>query len=310
MQSYFIRRLLMMFPLMLLISFVAFVLLNLAPSDPAEIALRINAVTITDDVIADMRHQLGLDLPFLQRYLNWLWHIIHLDLGRSFLNNQPVLSEILHALPITLYLAFSALIIILVVSFGGALICVIYPNSKWDQSIRAVLFIFTAIPNYWLALLLIWGFAVHFNCFPSNGLSQASGIILPALSLSLGYIGTYLRLIRGTMLNQLEQPYVFYARARGLSSSQILFKHVLRNSLHSILVALGMGIPKLIAGSVVIENIFALPGIGRLCIQAIFGRDYPMIQAYILLMAVLFLCFNFMIDLLQHHLDPRLRRGK
>lgn len=150
--------------------------------------------------------------------------------------------------------------------------------------------------------------AVQLDLFPVSGMLTHESVILPALTLSLGYIGTYIRLIRGTMLNQLQQPYVFYARARGLPDSIILRKHVLPNSLHTSLIAIGMSIPKLIAGTVVIENIFAWPGIGRLCINAIFGRDYPMIQAYILLMALLFLLSNFIVDLLQQYLDPRLTR--
>lgn len=304
MQGYFLRRLLLMIPMILLISFVAFVLLNLAPSDPAEIALRINDIVVTDEALTQMRHSLGLDLPFWQRYANWLQGVLHFDLGRSFLNNQPVAGEIIRALPTTLYLAAAALCFIIVVSVSLSLICVAAANQKTDTVIRGILFVLTAIPNYWLALLLIWGLAVQLNMFPVSGLSQQKGIILPAFTLSLGYIGTYVRLIRGTMLNQLQQPYVFYAKARGLPYSRIIFNHVLRNSLHTSYVAIGMAIPKLIAGSVVIENIFALPGIGRLCIHAVLGRDYPVIQGYVLLMALLFLLFNFLTDILQYKLDP------
>ncbi|MDU8924715.1 ABC transporter permease subunit [Pasteurellaceae bacterium LIM206] len=308
MQRYFFRRLLMMIPLMGLISFIAFVLLNLAPLDPAEVALRVNEVTLNPEAVAQVRHQLGFDLPFFQRYFNWLGQILQLDFGRSFLNHQPVLQEILHALPATLWLAVSALMFILIFSFGLALLCMLKPNGLLDSCIRGSLFMFTSMPNYWLALLLIWGVAVSLNWLPVSGLTGVDSLILPALSLSLGYIGTYVRLIRGTMLNQLRQPYVFYARARGLSEGRILLRHVLPNSLHSTLVALGMGIPKLMAGAVVIENIFALPGLGRLCVQAVFGRDYPVIQAYILLMSLLFLLCNFAIDLCQQRFDPRLRR--
>lgn len=310
MKAYFVRRLLLMIPLLWLISFIAFALLNLTPLDPAEVALRVNDVTLNEEAIAEVRAQFGLDLPFLQRYGNWLWAVLHLDLGRSFLNHQPVLSELLHALPVTLSLTAVAFVLILFFAFGGAFLCVWKPNSWLDQSIRVLVFILTAIPNFWLALLLMWWLSVHLGWLPLSGLNQPSGIILPAVSLALGYIGTYLRLIRGAMLNQLHQPYVFYAKARGLSEQRILFQQVLPNSLYSIFTALGMSIPKLIAGSVVIENIFALPGLGRLCIQAIFGRDYPMIQAYILLIAVLFLLCNFTVDVLHHWRDPRLNGVK
>lgn len=308
MQRYFFLRLLMILPLALIISFIAFLLLNMAPSDPAEVALRINEIVPTDQAIALMKQELGLDKPFLVRYFTWLWNAVHLDFGKSFLTRAPVLNEIVTALPATLWLAAVSLFFIIFISLILSFLCVITHNTLVDKSIRGIVFIFTAIPNYWLGLLLIWALAVQLDLFPVSGMLTHESVILPALTLSLGYIGTYIRLIRGTMLNQLQQPYVFYARARGLPDSIILRKHVLPNSLHTSLIAIGMSIPKLIAGTVVIENIFAWPGIGRLCINAIFGRDYPMIQAYILLMALLFLLSNFIVDLLQQYLDPRLTR--
>lgn len=297
-----------MFPLIIAISFIAFLLLNLAPSDPAEVALRINEIVPTDQAIALMREELGLDKPFLVRYLDWLWNMLHLDFGYSFLTRTPVLNEILIALPATLWLAIVSLFFIVIISLLLSFLCVFTQGTWVDKMVRAIVFIFTAIPNYWLGLLLIWLLAVELDLFPVSGMMTKDSVILPALTLSLGYIGTYIRLIRGTMLYQLQQPYVFYARARGLPEVIILRKHVLPNSLHTSLVAIGMSIPKLIAGTVVIENIFAWPGIGRLCINAIFGRDYPVIQAYILLMALLFLVFNFIADILQQYLDPRLTR--
>lgn len=308
MQRYFFLRLLMILPLALIISFIAFLLLNMAPSDPAEVALRINEIVPTDQAIALMKQELGLDKPFLVRYFAWLWNAVHLNFGKSFLTRAPVLNEIVTALPATLWLAAVSLFFIIVISLILSFLCVITHNTLVDKSIRGIIFIFTAIPNYWLGLLLIWALAVQLDLFPVSGMLTHESVILPALTLSLGYIGTYIRLIRGTMLNQLQQPYVFYARARGLPDSIILRKHVLPNSLHTSLIAIGMSIPKLIAGTVVIENIFAWPGIGRLCINAIFVRDYPMIQAYILLMALLFLLSNFIVDLLQQYLDPRLTR--
>ncbi|MBS0848145.1 nickel/cobalt ABC transporter permease [Citrobacter sp. JGM124] len=308
MSKYFLLRLFIMLPLMLVISFIAFLLLNLTPSDPAEVALRINEVVPTDQAISLMRQELGLDRPFLTRYFDWLWNVMHLDFGQSFLTRTPVLHEILTTLPATLWLAIVSLFFIVIISLLLSFLCVFTQDTWVDKVIRGIVFIFTAIPNYWLGLLLIWALAVKLDLFPVSGMMTYKSVVLPALTLSLGYIGTYIRLIRGTMLHQLQQPYVFYARARGLPENIILRKHVLPNSLHTSLIAIGMSIPKLIAGTVVIENIFAWPGIGRLCINAIFGRDYPVIQAYILLMALLFLVFNFVADLLQQYLDPRLTR--
>lgn len=308
MKNYIIHRMLMMIPLMLLISFIAFLLLNLVPSNPAEVALRVGNVVPTDEAIALMQQELGLDKPFLIRYFHWLWQILHLDFGRSFIFRTPVLTEILNALPATLYLAAATFILSLVISFSIAFLCVLTRNTWVDKVIRCITFTLMALPNYWLGLLLIWLFAVCFNLLPVSGMLSFKSVLLPAITLSFVYIGTYLRLMRGAMLNQLQQPYVFYARARGLPESRIILKHVLPNALHTTLVSIGLSIPSLIAGTVVIENIFAWPGIGRLCVAAILGRDYPMIQAYILLIALLFLVFNFLIDLLQLKLNPSLRR--
>lgn len=307
MQKTFLKRLLFIPLLMWLISFIAFSLINLTPSDPAEVAIRLNDMTVTDELIALTREQLGLNQPFFIRYWHWFTQILQGNFGFSFINKKPVLQEILHALPNTLKLAAVALLFIVFLSTTLALLCAIKPQSWLDNSIRLVLFLLSTMPNYWLALLLIWWLALQLGYFPVSGMTSPHSVILPAFTLALGYISTYTRLIRAAILSQQQQPYVFYAYARGLPKSAVLLRHVLRNSLQTAIIALGMSIPKLIAGTVVIENIFAWNGIGRLCVEAIFGRDYPMIQGYILLMSLLFLIFNLLADWLQTRLDPRLR---
>lgn len=307
MLAYIFYRLAIIPFLIIAITFIAFILVDFSPSDPAEVALRINAVIPTEAAIAELRQELGLNAPFFQRYIHWISSIIHFDFGQSFLTKQSVLEELKTAFPPTIYLASASLFIIFFFSFTIAIICVVFKNTWIDQILRGMAFLLIATPNYWLGLLLIWVFAVHLNIFPVSGMKSLDSVILPALTLSITYIGTYLRLIRGTMLLQINQPYVIYARARGISEKKILLSHVLPNSLHTSLVALGMSIPKLVAGTIVIESIFAWPGIGRLCINAIFGRDYPVIQAYVLIMAILFLLFNLFSDILQKLLDPRLK---
>lgn len=308
MWQIFGKRLLLM-PLMLgLISFVAFSLIHLAPSDPTEVVLRVQDIELTPDIITQTRQELGLDRPFFHRYIDWLGGVIQGDLGRSFITRQPIWAELKQALPTTLFLASTALGFILLIAVPLALLSIRNPNGKLDNSLRGGLFFLTAMPNYWLALLIIWGLAVKLEWFPVSGLASPVGIILPALTLALAYIGIYFRLLRGAMLQQLQQDYVFYAKARGLSTARIVLRHILPNSIHTLLTGLGMSIPKLLAGSVVIENLFALPGLGRLCLQAIFSRDYPMIQAYVLLMACLFLGFNLAVDVLQSRFDPRLKQ--
>jgi nickel transport system permease protein len=218
-----------------------------------------------------------------------------------------VLAEISQALPATLLLSAVTLIITVVVSVTAGVLCAIYEGGIFDRITRGVVFFCTAMPSFWIGLLLIWLFAVKLDLFPTSGMTDPSSIVLPAVTMSLIYIAIYIRLIRNTMIQNKQENYVLYARARGLSS-RVINKHILKNSLQSSLTAFGMFIPKLIAGTVIIENIFAWPGIGRLCVSAIFNRDYPVIQAYVLLMAILFVVCNFLVDIFSGLLDPRIRQ--
>ena len=310
MKKYIAKRILWAIPMLFAISFVAFVLINFMPSDPAEVALRVNEIIPTEEAILSMREQLGLDDPFFVRYFNWLSDCLKLDFGVSYTNtNRTVLEEIVRCLPATINLALMSLVIVIVVSIPVGILCAVFKNSLFDRIIRTFIFIGTAMPNYWLGLLLIYVFALKLKVLPSNGATSFSHYILPAITLSMTYISTYVRLIRNSMLDNLKENYVFYARARGLKNRSIVCKHVLKNSLQSCMTALGMSIVQLIAGTIVVENIFAIPGIGRLCISAIFNRDYPIIQAYIFMMGVLFVFCNLAIDIVQCTIDPRLKRG-
>lgn len=307
MKSYVVKRLLWMIPILIGISFFSFILINLSPSDPAEVAIRVNEITPTPENIAQMREKLGLDDPFTTRYLRWLGNALHGEFGNSYVNNKAVSSEIAKALPPTLYLAGVSLLIITIVSLGAGVLCARNEDGVADQLIRGVIFVGSAIPGFWAGILLMWLFAVHLRWLPTSGMTTPGSIVLPAVTLSLGYIATYVRLIRNTMIHNKHENYVLYCRVRGLREKAIT-GHVLRNSLQTSLTALGMSIPKLVAGTVVIENIFAWPGIGRLCVTAIFDRDFPLIQAYVLIMAVLFVFCNLLVDLATIWIDPR-RRG-
>ncbi|WP_277641147.1 nickel/cobalt ABC transporter permease [Wolinella succinogenes] len=305
MNRYLFKRLVMIPWLLLGISFFSFGLMSLSPSDPAEVALRMNDIVPTPDLIREVRLELGLDRPFLERYLSWLTSALQGDLGVSYVHKESVIQEILAALPITLALASASLVMILFGGFGLGVLSALYEDSPLDRLIRTLAFTFSGIPNFWLGLWLIWLFSIHLNLLPTGGLESPASILLPSFTLACAYISTYVRLVRHEMIQQKSELYVLYARARGLSEWEI-GSHILKNALRPSLIALGVSIPKLIAGSVIIENIFALPGVGRICVQAIFARDYPMIQGYILMMAVLFLFFNLLADLLARLLDPRM----
>ncbi len=307
MKNFILKRLISIIPILVGISFLSFFIINLSPSDPAEVALRVNEIVPTEEAIETMREELGLDKPFFERYKTWLSSSLKGDFGTSYVNKKMVSDEIAKALPATLKLASVSLVITLVVSIGAGVFCAVYENSIGDKITRGIIFLSTAMPSFWVGILLIWIFSVKFNLFPTSGMEKASSVVLPAITLSLSYISTYVRLIRNNMVQNKRENYVLYARVRGLKESTII-KHVFKNSLQTSITALGMSIPKLIAGTVVVENIFAWPGIGRLCVTAIYNRDYPIIQAYILIMALLFVVCNLLVDIFSAVLDPRMRR--
>lgn len=309
MKSYIIRRILLAFPMLLVITFISFSLTSFIPSDPAEVALRVNEIIPTPEAIEQAKEELGLNKPFLLRYIYWLNDLIHLDLGNSYVNNnRTVVGEILRSLPATLTLASISFLIVIFVSIPIGILSAVFKDTLFDRLVRFVVFIGTAMPNYWVGLLLIWFFSLYLGWFPTSGASSLKHYILPSITLSLTYISTYVRLMRNSMLDNMKEDFIFYANVRGLKKSKIVLKHLVRNSLQTSINALGMSIVMLIAGTFVIESIFAIPGIGRLCISAIFNRDYPVIQAYILMMRVLFVFFNLLVDIVQVYIDPRITK--
>ena len=296
MKRYVIRRLMMAVPLLLAISFICFLFINLIPSNPAEVALRVQQMpVITEEAIARMEEMLGLNKPFLIRYFDWLAGCLQGDFGISYVNpKRTVAGEILRCLPATLQLAGASFVIVLFLSIPIGFLCAVYKDGWFDKMMRSIVFVTTAMPPYWVGLL------------PTNGNGTWKHLILPAFTVALSYISTYIRLIRNNMLENMKQDYVLYANVRGLSSKSIWVRHVLKNSMHTCIVAMGMSIPQLISGTIVVENVW--PGLGTLCISSIFNRDYPVIQTYVLLIGVLFVVFNLIFDILQTVSDPRLRK--
>lgn len=307
MRDYILKRLATVIPILIGISFLSFALISLSPSNPAEVALRVNEIVPTEEAVRAMEEQLGTNKPYIERYVTWLIDSLQGDFGNSYVNNKPVATLIGQAIPNTIKLAFVALLITIVFSVLVGILCAVYEGSFGDKLARALVFVGTAMPSFWVGLLLIWIFSVKLNLFPTSGMERPSSIVLPAITLALSYISTYVRLIRNNMVQNKHENYVYYARIRGLKETTII-KHIFKNSLQSSLTALGMSIPKLIAGTVIVENIFAWPGVGRVCVDAIFNRDFPVIQAYILLMAVLFVICNLLVDIFSVAIDPRMRK--
>lgn len=311
-RQYVIKRILSAIPLLLIISFLCFVFINLIPSDPAEVALRVRQIpVITEEAIAEVSAELGLDKPYFVRYFNWLFDCLRGDFGISYANpSRTVAGELLRCLPATLQLAGASFVIVIILSIPIGVLCAVYKDSIFDKITRAIVFITTAMPAYWVGLLLMWIVSLKLDLLPTNGNGTWQHLILPAFTVSLSYISTYIRLIRNNMLENMKQDYVLYANVRGLPQKLILVKHILKNSMHTCIVAIGMSIPQLISGTIVVENVFAWPGLGTLCISSIFNRDYPIIQAYVLLIGTLFVVFNLLFDILQTVSDPRMRKGE
>ncbi len=308
MRDFIIKRILLLIPLLIGVSLVCFTLINLNPSDPAEVALRVNSsIAITPEAIEATRKELGLDKPIYMQYFLWVGNILRGELGFSYETRKPVLNELLLAIPISFYLSLVALLLTIILALLIGILCAIYENSKFDKFMRTIVFISSSMPSFWLSLLLIWVFSIHFNILPSNGLENASGIILPAFTLAVTHMSTFVRILRNSLIQIKNSLFVTYAKARGLSKYKILI-HQIKNIINPFIVALNMSIPKLIAGTVVIENIFALPGLGRLSVHAIFARDFPIIQAYVLFIAVLFIVFNLIADIWLQLRDPSLRQ--
>ena len=307
MSRYVGKRIISIFPLLLLVTFCAFFLINIRTSDPAEIALRINGVVPTEEMVQSTRTELGLDSPFLIRYKDWLVNSFQGEFGTSYVSRKPVKDEILQALPPTLKLAGVTLLIIIISSICLGALCSVYENRWPDRIIRIIVFIFSAMPSFWIGPLLILLFSVYLGWFPTSGMGSSRSVVLPAVTLSLTFLSTYVRLIRNNMIHNKKANFILYAKVRGLPKS-LITKQLFVNSIHSSLTAFGMSIPKLIAGTIVIENIFAWPGIGRLCVTAIFNSDSPVIQAYIFILAILFIVCNLIVDIVAMLMDPRLRR--
>lgn len=311
MKNYIIKRVLMSIPLLICISFICFVFINLIPSDPAEVALRVRQTPIiTEEAIAQVRAELGLNDPFFIRYIKWFFQCLVLDFGVSYTNPaRTVTGEIGRCLPATLQLAGMSLVFVIFLSLPIGFLCAVYKDSWFDRVMRGIVFMTTAMPAYWVGLLMIWLISIKFDLLPTSGAGSFKYLILPSFTVALTYISTYIRLIRNNMLENMKEDYVLYANVRGLQQKNILRKHILKNSLHSCITAIGMSIPQLIAGTIVVENVFAWPGIGKLCIASIFNRDYPVIQAYVLMVGTLFVIFNLIFDIVQYISDPRLRKG-
>ncbi|QOV63850.1 nickel ABC transporter permease subunit NikB [Kosakonia pseudosacchari] len=307
MSRFLLHRLLLLIPMIVAASVVIFLLLRLGAGDPAMDYLRLSNLPPTPEMVAATRIQLGLDQPLASQYLHWLWRALHLDFGISYATQRPVLEDVLHFLPATLQLAGAALALILLTSVPLGIWAARHRDGLPDFLVRAVAFLGVSMPNFWLAFLLVMFFSVHLQWLPAMGYGGWQHLILPAVSIAFMSLAINARLLRASMLEAAGQRHVTWARLRGLSDKQTERRHILRNASLPVITALGMHIGELIGGTMIIESIFAWPGIGRYAVSAIFNRDYPVIQCFTLVMVLVFVLCNLAVDLLSAALDPRIR---
>jgi len=307
MTRYILKRLLLLIPILLAVSLVVFTILRLGQGDPAMAYLRLSSIPPTDQALEVARHELGLDKPFAVQYVSWLGKAVRGDFGISYVTKKPVLDEILYYLPNTLILAGYSLALTLLLSLPLGMISALKKDRLPDHMTRGLSFFGVSIPNFFLGFVLIWIFSIKLHWLPPLGKGGFSHMILPILTMSCMSLCINTRLIRSTMLDNMHSRYVLYARARGLSESVVVGRHVLTNSLIPVITAIGMHAGELFGGAVIAESIFAWPGVGRYAVSAIYNRDYPVMQCFILIMTTIFVLMNLAVDIGYAWLDPRIR---
>jgi len=309
---YLAKRLLYLLPVMLGVSIVTFGLINLAPGDPAELILRSGGVEPTREAVEALREELGLNDPVYIQYGRWVWNAAQLNLGKSFRTGRPVAEEILSRFPATLELTFAAMVFMVCLALPAGIFSALYRHAFLDHLSRLGALFGASLPGFWLGLVLIYFFAVKLGLLPVMGRGGLKHLVLPAVTLGFGLAAVYARTLRAGMLDVLGQDYIRVARAKGLKEKWVIGRHALKNALLPAVTLLGMSFGHLLGGAVIVETIFAWPGVGKFAVDSIFNRDYPVIQGYALFMAVVFVLVNLLVDISYVFLDPRIRleRGK
>lgn len=295
------------------ISLVVFLMLRFIPGDPATAVLLtmvepgLDSAQITQRDIDDVRDQMGLNDPLPQQYAAWLGRVVTGNLGTSLRSRQPIAGELAVRIPATLKLGGAALLVMFVIAIPSGILGGLYAGRSTDHVTRILSLIGESLPSFFLGVLLIYLFAINLGWLPAMGGRRPESIILPAVTLGVGIAAATSRLLRASLLDTLSQPYMLMAEAKGLKRSTLLFRHALRPALIPVLTAASLVAGGLLGGAAVVETVFAWPGVGRYMVEAIAGRDYPVIQGFTLLMATLFVIINFVVDILYRFLDPRVR---
>ena len=265
---------------------------------------------VSEEVIEQKREELGLNQPLVVQYVNWLKGIVKGDFGTSYKSNKPVLQEIQKCLPYTIKLTLLSMFLTIVISTPLGVLCARYKDGWLDNLLRFVTYLFSSLPSFFLALVLMYCFALKLKWFPVIAKGSTGGIVMPAVVLSLTLAAWYIRQVRAIVLGELEKEYIDGLLARGVSETKIMFGHVLRNCLMPLVTLVGISFGTMLGGSTIVESIFTWPGVGKMAVDSITSRDYPVIQGYVVWMALIFLFINALVEISYSLLDPRLRKGR
>ncbi len=316
-MRFFVRRLLQLIPVLLIVSFLTFLLLNLLPGGTTQIAVTV-CPGCTNEEIAQVQKDLELDESIPVRYVNWLGDALQGDLGRSYINEVDVTQLLSERLPISLQLMLYAQIVSLVIAIPLGVLAAYRANTRVDRALSTSAFGLLALPNFILGVLLVYFFALQLDWFPATNAPKFSedpaehfrSMVLPTLTLALGLVAIYMRLLRTDMMATLQEDFIGVAKAKGMSTSHILLRHAFRPSSFSLLTVAGITVGNLIGGTLIVEQIYGLNGLGSLIVFGIFQRDFLVVQGAVVVICVAFVLVNFVIDLLYGFLDPRIRHAR
>lgn len=310
MVRYILKRLLQLVIVLLGVTFLTFMITQATPSDAAEMKYVSMGMMPSTELLEKTREEMGLNDPVLIQYGRWLGNVLHGDLGESSKFGESVWTQMTRKLPMTLKLAGVSLIVVIVFSFPLGILSAVKKNKVADYMIRFLSFFGVSMPNFWLALLLMYIFAVRLGWFKVVSTNSVQGMILPVATLTIPMISSYARQIRAALLEELNANYVIGARARGIPERRIIWGHVLPNAILPIVTLLGLSVGHLLGGAAIIETIFSWQGIGNMVVEAIHVRDYPLIQGYVIWMAIIYVTVNLIVDIAYRLLDPQIRLRK
>ena len=307
MRRSIVRRVLQFIPVLLGITFLAFLLIYLSPSDPVSVRMSAGGISVSPEIMESMRRSMGLDRPLLVQYGDWLWNILHGNMGKSYITDADVLDQILKALPYTLKMAGASLLLTLCISIPVGILTAAMQNSKFDYVVRVMAFVGNALPNFIIALCLMFIFSYRLGWISVLATTKPIGLVLPALTLALVMSSRYIRQIRAAMLDELSKGYVVGLRSRGLSETTILYKNALKNIMVTVITLTGISLGSLLGGTVIVETVFTWPGLGSLIMEGISQRDYPVVQAVIVWMASAFMVVNLLTDISYTVFNPKIK---